>query len=256
MVDNTALAQFIASFGSLNGYGSTVAQTKRALDTGNTNALEQDNEDVPIFKDALAGIKAVKKDGFTVDGIININKSFVYSKEEDPAIPGHLRNSMYNSDDNIAITIDTAGKDHYFPSEVVYKADLQKIIDEFKHSAQTKQDAWLVFAKLAKLQPFQDGNKRTALIAANAAYNVWEKENYLVLPFNELDRAEFTINLMRFYGATDHSAENKAFSKMLELLPNDNEQIYHKHINEQKALNPKTVKLKPLFRNGHKEMRR
>ncbi|WP_181393436.1 hypothetical protein [Limosilactobacillus reuteri] len=72
----------------------------------------------------------------------------------------------------------------------------------------------------------------------------------------ELDRAEFTINLMRFYGATDHSAENKAFSKMLELLPNDNEQIYHKHINEPKALNPKTVKLKPLFRNGHKEMRR
>lgn len=66
MADNTALAQFIASFGSLNGYGSTVAQTKKALDTGNTNALEQDNEDVPIFKDALAGIKAVKKDGFTV----------------------------------------------------------------------------------------------------------------------------------------------------------------------------------------------
>ena len=45
MADNTALAQFITSFGSLNGYGSTIAQTKRALDTGNTNALEQDNED-------------------------------------------------------------------------------------------------------------------------------------------------------------------------------------------------------------------
>ena len=29
MTDNTALAQFIASFGSLNGYGSTVAQTKK-----------------------------------------------------------------------------------------------------------------------------------------------------------------------------------------------------------------------------------
>lgn len=40
-----------------------------------------------------------------------------------------------------------------------------------------------------------------------------------------------------------------------ELLSNDNEQIYHKHINEQKALKPKTVKLKPLFRNDHKEMR-
>ena len=256
MTENTALAQFIASFGSLNGYGSTVAQTKRALDTGNTNVLQQNNEDVPIFKDALAGITAVKKSGFTVDGIININKAFKYSEEEDPKIPGHLRNSMYNPDDNIAITIDTAGKDHYFPPEVVYKADLQKIIDEFRNSAQTKQDAWLVFAKLAKLQPFQDGNKRTALIAANAAYNVWEKENYLVLPFNELDRAEFTINLMRFYGAKDSSEEDRAFSKMLTLLPNDNEQIYHRSINKQKEFNVKTMNIKPLFRNNHKGLRR
>ena len=71
--------------------------------------------DVPIFKDALAGIKAVKKDGFTVDGIININKSFVYSKEEDPAIPGHLRNSMYNPDDNIAIYQSLL----YFPEKIL-----------------------------------------------------------------------------------------------------------------------------------------
>lgn len=245
-----ALAQFIASFGSLNGYGSTVAQTKRALDTGNTGALQQDNEDVPIFKDALAGIAAVKDAGFTVEGIISINKAFKYSEAEDPKIPGHLRNSMYNSDDNIAISIDQSGNNYYFPPETVYKADLQKIIDQFEQSKRAKADAWLVFAKLAKLQPFQDGNKRTALIAANAAYDVWKRENYLVLPFNELDRAEFTINLMRFYDAKTPTEEQQALSKMLKLIPNDNEQIYHRTINQHKKLDVKTVKLKPLFRKG------
>lgn len=250
MADNTALAQFIASFGSLNGYGSTVAQTKRALDTGNTDVLQQNNEDVPIFKDALAGIAAVKKAGFTVDGIISINKAFKYSEEEDPKIPGHLRNSMYNPDDNIAISIDQSGKNYYFPPETVYKDDLQKIIDQFNQSERNRTDAWLVFARLAKLQPFQDGNKRTALIAANAACNVWEDENYLVLPFNELDRAEFTINLMRFYDAKTPLEEQQVLAKMLKLIPNDNEQIYHKTINQHKKVDMKTVKLKPLFRKN------
>lgn len=66
----------------------------------------------------------------------------------------------------------------------------------------------------------------------------------------------FIINLMRYYGATDPSTESKAFSKMLELLPNDNEQIYHRRINEQEKLDPKTVKLKPLFRDNHKGLER
>lgn len=74
----------------------------------------------------------MKQHGFSVDGIIAINTSFVNSEKEDPAWPGHLRNGYYNEDDR------------------------------------GQRDGWRVFADLAKLQPFQDGNKRTALIAANA----------------------------------------------------------------------------------------
>ena len=31
----------------------------------------------------------------------------------------------------------------------------------------TVQDGWELYARLSKLQPFDDGNKRTALISAN-----------------------------------------------------------------------------------------
>ena len=41
----------------------------------------------------------------------------------------------------------------------------------------------------------------------------------LVLPFNDLDRVEFTINLMRYYIAADSEEENKAFKKMISTLP-------------------------------------
>ena len=63
-MDNTALARFITSFGSLNGYGSSVAQTKKALDDRNTKPLEQSEKDIGIFKDALAGIAVIKKTVF------------------------------------------------------------------------------------------------------------------------------------------------------------------------------------------------
>ncbi|MBX0283845.1 hypothetical protein [Ligilactobacillus salivarius] len=44
--DNTALAKFITSLGSLNSYGSTVLQTKKALDTNSTKPLRQDNDEL------------------------------------------------------------------------------------------------------------------------------------------------------------------------------------------------------------------
>ena len=76
-----------------------------------------------------------------------------------------------------------------------------------------------MFARLSKLQAFQDGNKRTALIAANSAYGTFENENYLTLPFNDLDRVEFTLNLMRYYQAKTPTEEEKAFERMLDTLP-------------------------------------
>ena len=88
--NNLDLANFIVSFGSMNDYSSTVLQTKRALDLNDLSKLAHQTHDGDILKDALDGIEAAKKYGFTRKGIIEINKSFTHSEEEDPTIPGHL----------------------------------------------------------------------------------------------------------------------------------------------------------------------
>lgn len=83
-----------------------------------------------------------------------------------------------------------------------------------------------MFAELAKLQPFQDGNKRTALIAANAANGSLETGDYLILPTLDLDRAEFIIDLMRYYVSDDAGRDSQLLNQMIKLVP-DKQARFH-----------------------------
>ena len=232
MNDNLGLANFIVSFGSMNGYSSTVLQTKHALDLHDLSKLEHRHHDGEILKDALDGIAVAQKMGFSTKSIIEINKTFVHSKNEDPnipGIPGHLRKASYNPDDAVVIVTDPNGtaKGAYYAPENVYPQDLDNIVNEFKRSKQSVKDAWRVFAELSKLQPFQDGNKRTALIAANATLNTFNSKDYLTLPFDNIEHAAFMVNLMRFYRATTKEQENVALDRMIDTLPSPQEVQYH-----------------------------
>lgn len=77
------------------------------------------------------------------------------------------------------------------------------------------------------MQPFQDGNKRTALIAANATLNTFNSKDYLTLPFDNIEHAAFMVNLMRFYRATTKEQENVALDRMIDTLPSPQEVQYH-----------------------------
>ncbi|KRM54723.1 Fic family protein [Lacticaseibacillus sharpeae] len=249
MTDNTALAKFITSVGSLNDYGSTALQTKKALDTGSTKPLRQNADDIAIFTDTLKGIDAVKKVGFSTAGIIAINKQFDSPSAEQPKIPGHLRNAFYNEDDRIGIVIDHKSQETYVPKAIITPSDIDTIVDQFNQSPRTESDTWRLFAELAKLQAFQDGNKRTALIAANAAMGTFETGNYLVLPFNDLDRIDFTVGLMRYYIANDEEARTVAFTKMMDALPSPSERQLE--LSKPMADSPadaKTLRIKPQLR--------
>jgi hypothetical protein len=223
------------------------------LDIGNAQPLKQDNNDVAIFVDALKGIEAIRKIGFSVEGIIAVNKSFDTPNEEQPTLPGHLRNAFYNPDDAISVIVSADGRTAYFPKDVITREDLQIIVGEFETSEKTEKDAWRIFARLSKLQAFQDGNKRTALICANAAIGSFENEDYLLLPINDLDRMEFTLSLMRFYLATTTQDEEKAFRRMMNMLPSDFERRNYLE-KEETANEPteneelKTRKIKLEFR--------
>ncbi len=63
MDDNLSLANFIVSFGSMNGYSSTVLQTKLALDFHNLSQLKNQHHDGGLLKDALDGITVAQKNG-------------------------------------------------------------------------------------------------------------------------------------------------------------------------------------------------
>lgn len=251
MVNNNALARFITSLGTLNNYGSTVLQTKKALDQKSTKPLRQNADDIAIFNDTLKGIEAIKKIGFSTDGIIAINKTFDSESDEQPNWPGHLRNAYYNEDDRIAITIDEKARKAYFPPETISKNDLDTIVKNYNESDKTEQDAWKVFTDLSKLQPFQDGNKRTALIAANAAYGTLDSGEYLTLPFNDLDRVDFVVGLMRYYDSDDKTAADKAFSRMMAVLPSEKERKIelNKPVNMDKQELAKTVIYKQQLSN-------
>lgn len=167
-----------------------------------------------------------------------------------------MRNAYYNEDDRIAIQVGSRGSEAYFPPEHDTKNDLQTIVSSYQASSKRESDAWRVFAELAKLQPFQDGNKRTALIAANATLGTFKDENYLVLPFNDLDRADFTLSLMRYYVASSQEDEQAAFNRMMGLLPDNREVELHRPIDES-ASNSTTRKVtyKPQFRPDKKQQR-
>lgn len=112
-MDNNALARFITSLGSLNGYGSTLYQTKKALDEGSVKPLRQNEDDIAIFQDTLKGIDAIKKIGFSTDDVIAINTQFDSPSDEQPKWPGHLRNALYNEDDRTVLFIDQASQRGY-----------------------------------------------------------------------------------------------------------------------------------------------
>lgn len=72
-MNNEKLARFITILGRFNDYGSTVAQTKAALDSGSVEPLRKDNDDRVIFEDTLRAIKTIQSLPFNRAAIIAIN---------------------------------------------------------------------------------------------------------------------------------------------------------------------------------------
>ncbi|WP_193323972.1 hypothetical protein [Limosilactobacillus fermentum] len=104
-IDINKFSFFIASTGSLNNYGSTLTSTKSALSTKDLSYLK-DQADQDLFKDIQNGVNAIISTGFTVQGIIAINQQFTNGPIEAPTLPGHLRNYMYNEEDNVHMIVE------------------------------------------------------------------------------------------------------------------------------------------------------
>ncbi|MDN3311774.1 Fic family protein [Microbacterium oryzae] len=70
--------------------------------------------------------------------------------------------------------------------EAITETELQRIIDRAQTSDPV-ETALDVFVETAKAQPFEDGNKRTALFAANSVLIAADTGKLLTIPHDELD---------------------------------------------------------------------
>ncbi|EFB62284.1 hypothetical protein HMPREF9209_0045 [Lactobacillus gasseri 224-1] len=76
--------------------------------------------------------------------------------------------------------------------------------------------------------------------------NTWEQENYLVLPFNNIDHAQFMVDLMRFYVAKNDTEEEKALDRMMTALPSEKEVNLHLPLTQEEKENPNQLKTKQI----------
>ena len=206
-MDNKKLAKFITGLGRFDNYGSTVAQTEKALEDNCTSHLNQENDDVVIFTDCLKAINKVLEQEFCVNSIVLINSQFDGDSDAQPKNPGRLRDGLKYPEDKIRVPLwpGEDGQVYHYPPLQVDEMDLQKIVDTWNESEKSEVEAWKLFAKLACLQPFQDGNKRTALISANHALGALKTQEYILPPIGYNFNTFMTKLLVYYFNSSQES---------------------------------------------------
>ncbi len=85
--------------------------------------------------------------------------------------------------------------------------ELEKLVDSATAGADPRENALELFVRLAKAQPFEDGNKRTALFVANTLLIASAPPSLLVIPVDERDPSladSFNDLLARAYVHDEH----------------------------------------------------
>ena len=93
--------------------------------------------------------------------------------------------------------------------EALTEKDLQQLVDAAITPVQPVESTLNLFLALAKAQPFEDGNKRTALFVANAHLIAGDTGQILTVPFDEHDPSvadRFNDLLARAYVFDEHDA--------------------------------------------------
>lgn len=185
------MAEIIYSVARYDGYNTSVLQTQKNLNR-DKNEWEFSNEnDRVLFEDLLRAIHyAEQQTELSVEVFKGINAQMHSKMEGQPKEPGKLR-------ENVQVYVGD-----YIPPRTVTAAMVEREINAV--SSKDIAGAWELFARLAKLQAFDNGNKRTVLISANLFLGAITNETneYLTIPI-DFRRARFDANLIEYYMADD-----------------------------------------------------
>lgn len=160
MLDTQKLIEVIYTAGKVfDNLRSDRLATNSFIANGDTSGITS-RADLELLKDLSDAAQIIIRahdshEELTPQTIIAINQALTRSAALQPGV--------FRSDsDNIGVA--TRYGDHR--PKAVTEADLHSIITEARRHPADKAAAFL-FVMLAKAQPFGDGNKRTALLAAN-----------------------------------------------------------------------------------------
>ncbi|MDR0899682.1 MAG: Fic family protein [Lactobacillaceae bacterium] len=198
------MAKLVFSLGQYEGYRTTMGQTEDNLLLPSEQRVFASEDDRFIFEDLVKAIDyASKQDIVSVEVLKGINGSMDSKQKGQPEHPGILRQ-------NVKIRLG-----EYIPAATVTESMVEEQLNAITSNSVTS--AWELFARIAKLQPFDNGNKRTALIAANLLYGSFKdsSRDALSIP-TDFKKLQFDTNLIYYYVADDLDDERPNVSESLE----------------------------------------
>ncbi|MEY8564583.1 Fic family protein [Bifidobacterium pseudolongum] len=191
MLNTRQVAGLLYSMGhTFDNLDSTYLATEEFLSTSDPHAIGS-RADLDLLEDLRdAAAYTLHHDyshGLDVDFIRGINAQL---RRTAALEPGVLR-------DRANIMVHTMAGD-YTPA-VPDAARIKGILDAANKGPGTPADAARLFASLARMQPFGDGNKRTALLAANGLLLMRGEDKAMIVPTTDPERHEFNKLLGDWY---------------------------------------------------------
>lgn len=191
MLNTRQVAGLLYSMGhTFDNLDSTYLATEEFLSTSDPHAIGS-RADLDLLEDLRdAAAYTLHHDyshGLDVDFIRGINAQLSRTAALEPGV---LR-------DRANIMVHTIAGD-YTPA-VPDAARIKGILDASNKGPGTPADAARLFASLARMQPFGDGNKRTALLAANGLLLMRDEDKAMIVPTTDPERHEFNKLLGDWY---------------------------------------------------------
>lgn len=175
---------------TFDNLSSTYMATREFLRTNNPAVIgsRQDLALLQDLRDAAAWtLHHDYANGINVDYVCGINAQLTRTAAIEPGVIRTTPN----------IFVHTARGDYYPP--VPERDEMENAIERLTSGEGTLSEASGLFAYLARMQPFGDGNKRTALLAANGLLMMRDTGRSLIVPTEDPDRSTFNDMLAAWY---------------------------------------------------------
>lgn len=202
-LDVADLAGVVYSAGTVfDGLNTSLPDTENFLRSGSLNGITS-RSDLALLQD----LRDVSQ--YIIDHRdAPISSSYVRAVNAHIIRSGPLHPGQYRTDSQ-RIGVGTPHGRH--EPKPVNDADLKQIIDEAMTRPDLREQALELFVQIAKAQPFEDGNKRTALFVANSVLIREPVPEMLVVPVDENstdNAARFNDLLARAYVFGEHDGIN------------------------------------------------